>query len=152
MEHLPAQTPEERLVQRESTDPELYALLGRIEPTFLAAGFAERVIQAVKPTEVSSETDKASATSPAGRFRTLWIAASVGCCFGLAWWSVSSPETRPRLTHVGAAIAPSEEELLLKALATLEINSGDLSLVAQLGDALEAELTERTSWLEKEQQ
>jgi hypothetical protein len=152
VENPSVRTPEKRFGPRASTDPELDALLGRIEPTFLATGFADRVIQSVQPAETASRISTASGIKPAERFRALWIAASVGCCFGLAWWSVSPPDTRPRLASSSAATAPSEEEILLKALTTLEINSGDLSLVAQLGDVLEAELTERTSWLEKEQQ
>jgi hypothetical protein len=149
---LSVRTPEKRFGPRTSTDPELDALLGRIEPTFLASGFADRVIQSVQPAGAASGTSTASGMKPAGRFRALWIAASVMCCFGLVWWSVSPSNTRPRPASSTASAAPSEEEVLLKALTTLEINSGDLSLVAQLGDVLEAELTERTSWLEKEQQ
>jgi hypothetical protein len=133
-------------VSRETTDPELDALLGRLEPTLLSAGFAERVIQSVHPAEAVPATGEASSIRALRAFRTMGVAASFACCFALAWWAVSPSDTRPRFN----ATAPSEEELLLKALATLEISSGDLALVAQLGEVLEAELTERTSWLEKE--
>jgi len=140
------QPPEGSAVLPESTDPELDSLLGRVEPTFLSAGFAERVIQAVQPTEVGGATGKASSAGGLRTFRLFGVAASIACCFALAWWAASPSETRPRFT----ATSPSDEELLLKALATLEHHSGDLALVAQLGDVVEAELTERSSWLEKE--
>ena len=63
---------------------------------------------------------------------------------------MSSTGSRIMLNPGRSAASPTEEEVLLKALANLENSSGDLALVAQLGEVLEAELTERTSWLEKE--
>ncbi len=131
-------------------DAELDALLGRIAPTRLGAGFAERVLQSIGPTEAVRVHGNSSTVPGRGALRALGIAASLAFCCGLAWWSASSPGTRLTLSSVRSFTAPSEEELLLKALATLEVHSGDLALVAQLGDVLEAELTERTSWLEKE--
>ena len=82
--------------------------------------------------------------------RTVGLAAALAVCGGLAWWIVSSPSMRLTLDQGRAAKAPTEEEVLLKALANLENSSGDLALVAQLGEVLEAELTGRTSWLETE--
>lgn len=142
--------PKDALSLRGSADPGLDSLLGRVEPTLLGPGFAERVIQSVQPTEAGSVSTGSSAPRVVNSFRVLGLAASVACCFCLAWWSVSPPDTRTGFVAHRASTTPSEEELLLKALATLEINSGDLALVAQLGDVLEAELTEPTSWLEKE--
>jgi len=131
-------------------DAELDGLLGRIAPTLLGAGFAERVLQSVGPTEAVRVHSKSSTVPSRGALRAFGIAALLAFCCGLAWWSVSSPSTRLALSSARSFSAPSEEELLLKALATLEVHSGDLALVAQLGDVLEAELIERTSWLEKE--
>jgi hypothetical protein len=129
-----------------SSDAELDALLGRAAPTLLTAGFAERVIQAVAPA--------AKTNGPRGGvfrpLRALGLAAALTVCGSLAWWTVASPGTRLTLASSHASAAPTEEEVLLKALANLENSSGDLALVAQLGEVLEAELRERTSWLETE--
>jgi hypothetical protein len=82
--------------------------------------------------------------------RAFGLAAALAVCGSLAWWTVASPGTRLTLASSHASAAPTEEEVLLKALANLENSSGDLALVAQLGEVLEAELRERTSWLETE--
>ena len=158
LEHLagaptsqPAQNrPFPRAIPEAELDPELDVLLGRIAPTLLRTGFAERVLQSIGPSETVRVHRKSLTALGSGALRAFGIAASLAFCCGLAWWSVSSPSTRLALSSARSFSAPSEEELLLKALATLEVHSGDLALVAQLGDVLEAELTERTSWLEKE--
>jgi len=133
-----------------STDPELDALLANVVPTVIRAGFADRVIQSVHPTEAHRTPTKPAAFLSFGSFRALGVAAALALCGGLVWCGVSSPGARLTFAQARPLSAPTEEELLLKALATLETNSGDLALVAQLGEVLEAELTERTSWLEKE--
>jgi hypothetical protein len=132
------------------TDLELDSLLTNVSPTLLRAGFADRVIQSVQPAGSERGQAKPAAFLSFGSFRALGVAAALVFCGGLVWWGVSSPGARLSFANSRPLSAPTEEELLLKALATLEINSGDLALVAQLGDVLEAELTERTSWLEKE--
>ncbi len=134
-----------------SSDPDdagLEALLGRAAPVFLRAGFAERVIQAVQPSD--SSLVSLNTVRPAKVQGWIALAAAFVFCGGLVWWNTTSPVGRFGLPSNLSSPAPTEEELLLRALATLESNSGDLALVAQLGDVLEAELAERTSWLEKE--
>ncbi len=132
-------------VTSDPSDAALDALLERASPTVLTTGFAERVIQAVQPEAITMAPR--SALRP---LRAVGLAAALAVCGGLAWWTVSSPSIRLTLTPGRVATAPTEEEVLLKALANLENSSGDLALVAQLGEVLEAELTGRTSWLEKE--
>ena len=132
-------------VKSDSSDAALDALLERALPTELTTGFAERVIQAVQPEAITMAPRSALRT-----LRTVGLAAALAVCGGLAWWIVSSPSMRLTLDPGRAAKAPTEEEVLLKALANLENSSGDLALVAQLGEVLEAELTGRTSWLETE--
>lgn len=130
-------------------DAKLDALLGRVPLVVLSAGFADRVVSSVAPAHFSrSGNESAAQASPSKWQRILWAtAASVALCGSLLWWNNSPAGPRlPGLTHFSAA--PTEEEVLLRALTTLEINSGDLALVAQLGEVLEAELAERTSWLE----
>ncbi len=136
--------------RRASTDPELDALLANVAPPLLRAGFADRVIQSIHPAGLDQAPVKPASLVALKALRALGIAAALALCGGITWWGVSSPGVRLPFTHGRTISAPTEEELLLKALATLEINSGDLALVAQLGEVLEAELTERTSWLEKE--
>jgi hypothetical protein len=129
-----------------SADAKLDTLLGRAAITRLTTGFAERVIQAVEP----ASTTMAPRSAMSGPLRAFGLAAALAVCGSLAWWTVASSGTRLTLASSHASAAPTEEEVLLKALANLENSSGDLALVAQLGEVLEAELRERTSWLETE--
>ena len=130
------------LPEQSTTDPALDALLGRVAPVTVSAGFADRVIQAVHATKASTEALQSFPCSALWTHKALAVAAAIAFCVGLI--SGGSRHGSSRIS------TPSEEELLLKALATLEANSGDLALVAQLGEVLEAELSERNSWLEKE--
>ncbi len=127
-----------------SADAKLDALLGKAAITPLTTGFAERVIQAVQPASVTTAT-RSAMSHP---LRALGLAAALTVCGSLAWWTVASPGTRLTLASSHTPATPTEEEVLLKALANLENSPGDLALVAQLGEVLEAELSERTSWLE----
>jgi hypothetical protein len=117
----------------------LDALLGRAAHVTVSAGFADRVIRAVQTTASHQEPSHWRDW----RYQAFAVAAAVAICAGAAFWS-SLPD------QSDLAGSPTEEELLLKALTTLEVNSEDLALVAQLGEVLEAELSERSTWLEKE--
>jgi hypothetical protein len=132
-------------------DEKLDALLGSVPSPILSAGFAARVIHSVAPAHLADDCatkEWATKAAPPTWARTLWTtAAAVALCGALLWWNnYPSGHRLPVLTSFSAG--PTEEEVLLKALTTLEINSGDLALVAQLGEVLEAELAEKTSWLE----
>lgn len=125
--------------------PEVDELLGKALQPALSSGFADRVIARVHSSEAPP---RFAAHLGLARSYMAW-AGSIAICGGLVWLAVFSAGPQARV-FPGQASAPTEEEMLLKALATLEVNSGDLALVAQLGEVLEAELSERTSWLEKE--
>ena len=133
-----------------TSDAALDALLGRAAPALIEAGFAERVIQAVQPTLGTVGTRRVLRPQGLRPLMAMGLAAAVAVCGGLAWRSVSSPGTRLTSAPGRAGATPTEEEVLLRALTTLENTAGDLALVAQLGEVLEAELTGRTSWLETE--
>jgi hypothetical protein len=124
---------------------DLDTLLGRALPPVLSPGFADRVVA-----RVQFQGGSHGLNSPSKwRATAFAVAASITVCAGLLWWN--GTPTGPQIAILpGLPSAPTEEEILLKALTTLEVNSGDLALVAQLGEVLEAELSERTSWLEKE--
>lgn len=141
--NTPPEATEEFKAADSGQDETLDALLGRVLPPVISVGFADRVIHGVAPTDAG-----ATKAAPSKWMRTVWMAAAaLALCGGLVWWDHSPAGPRPlALTNLPAA--PTEEEVLLKALTTLEINSGDLALVAQLGEVLEAELAEKTSWLE----
>ncbi len=126
-------------LEASASDLALDALLGRAAPVTVSLGFADRVIQAVQ----TLEGQQAPSQWLHWRYKALAVAAAVGVCAGLALWNSLPHQSHP-------AGSPTEEELLLKALTTLEVNSEDLALVAQLGEVLEAELSERNAWLEKE--
>ncbi len=124
---------------------EVDELLGKTLQPVLSSGFADRIIARVHSSEAPPRFD---AHFGLARSYAAWV-ASIAICGALVWLAVFTAGPQVRV-FPGQASVPTEEEMLLKALATLEVNPGDLALVAQLGEVLEAELSERTSWLEKE--
>jgi hypothetical protein len=136
-------TPESKILDS-ARDEKLDSLLGRVAPPLISAGFADRVIQSVAPNDARAGANVASKWT---RNVLVAVAASVTLCVGLVWFN--NPPTGKRSSGTSNfPAATTDEEVLLKALTTLEVNSGDLALVAQLGKVLEAELSEKTSWLE----
>lgn len=129
-------------------DPQLDALLGRAAQPTLSFDFADKVLHAVQPAEAFERPAGASrSASPNPNHRQdyfpwrrfLAFAAALALCAAGAWSAARKPATHP-----------TEEEALLNALSALDLNSGDLALIAQLGEVVEAEISEHSPWITQE--